>query len=183
MVRNKWFWLSLLIAVLSGCAFLSEVVCDLYRTEDGGWRSHRTYREYISLNDTLPPSIKKHKAYRLFKDKNTNTGEVHYLSSNYYIIFLDRSRALTYSIWEKLNKDSFNPPKGNMAFYQVKEGHVFLYKYVAANCGEFWKNEIIISGEGEFCAKKVRSNTPVVSYFRIVDSVPDVWLKDIEVDW
>lgn len=183
MVSNRWFWLSLMIAVLSGCTFLSHVVCDLYRTENGGWRSHRAYRKYISLNDTLPPALKENKAYRRYMWKDTNTGEVYYSSRNYYLIFLDSSRALNYSIWEKVDSNSFDPSRGHMAFYEVEEGHVILYEYVAANCGVFRKTEIIATDEEEFRASEVRSNSPMVGYFRIADSVPDVWLKDIKVDW
>jgi hypothetical protein len=70
-----------------------------------------------------------------------------------------------------------------MAFYEFKNNRLILYRYISANHGIFSKSEIVISGKDEFYVKDLKSNDPVVNYFKITDSIPSAWLRDIEVDW
>ncbi len=172
---------------ISGCETVSHLYSDLYYTEEGGWRSHRKYKKYETLKDSLPNGIKPYRAYELKREINPQD-DVSYdhEESRYYLVFLKNSRAIQFNVESDsaISADDFKVNKGHMAYFEVSEESAILYSYSSMNRGVFVKTRIEKINDSTLRQTIERPK----NYFRyqdyvISEKVPEEWLKPIEANW
>lgn len=181
MVRIYKYAALLLLA--SSCAYPFEFMYDVYGTENGGLRSKRKYKEYEVLRDTLPPYIQERVAYTVNYCKNDNTDEYYPRDEESgYIVFLNGSRAIGFvAKGNTATPGDFSVAVGDIAYYKNSKNETVLYRYAAANGGQFEDWLITPRTDSTFI---LRTRGSGYKYFYVKSNqVPEEWLKDIEVDW
>lgn len=172
-----------LLLLVSACAYPFEFMYDVYGTENGGLRSKRKYKEYEGLRDTLPSYIQERVAYTVSYCKNDNMDEYYPRDEESgYIVFFEGSRAIGFvAKGNTATQQNFSVEAGDIAYYKNNKNEVVLYRYAAANGGQFEDWLITPRTDSTFILRPRGSGYKY--YYVKSKQVPLDWLKDIEADW